>query len=237
MPLPAEPAAHEHEEAHQDEDEDEDNVEGEDDDTNDNNEDENEDENQRQYPQHLIPPLVLASNDPRRMLITADERRIALAIQQAVTENPDMKSVSDFMCAQCAIVDGDNLEASMERLYGLQCFREEYQIDDTVEQGLEFFQKFTKLMPKYHLCLTYHNARGVYVLIYDNAGFYASKVDSDETMKLWLGSSYYHGAIVTPDLEAARRGVIMIAECGGYGTFLSCFCFVWMYLHAITKRN
>lgn len=225
VPLPAEPAEHhEHEEAHEEEDH---NEESEDDDTShnhDTDDEEEEDNQQQQYPQHIIPPLVvLESNDPRRMLITPDERRRALAIKQAVQEHPDMQGVSDFMCAQCAIVDGDNLEASMERLYGLQCFKEEYHIDDTVQQGLDLFRKFTKLMPQYHLCFTYHSARGVYVLVYDNAGFYSSRVENDESIQLWLGSTYYHGAIITPDLEAARRGVIMIAECDGYG--MSCFVF------------
>ena len=194
----------------------EDNGEAEEDDDSINREGEDED---NRFPQDLSLPVALPPDDPRRMLITAEERRIALALKRAVANNPDLvDNITDFMYAQCAIVDGDNLEKSMERLYSLQCFRQEYKIDDSAEQGVDLFRSCVKLIPHYHLSVTYHQSRGIYVMIYDNAGFFSRKVESsDETMRQWLGSSYYTELLINPDLEAVRRGSIVIVECSGYG--------------------
>jgi len=50
-----------------------------------------------------------------RMVITSEERRNALAIKEAIASRSDIYSVSDFMCAQLAIMERTNTEAALDR--------------------------------------------------------------------------------------------------------------------------
>lgn len=161
-------------------------------------------------------PNVLLKDDPNRMRITSEERRVALLIKQAVLEHPDIRGVSDFMCAQLAIVDGGDIEESLERLFKWQCVREEYKVSDTVEDCVYSFAKFLKIMPRYHLGFAYHDVGGNYVMIYDNANFDSRVLENEDNVITWMQSSYYHCDVLNPDLEAVRRGVLFMAECEGY---------------------
>jgi hypothetical protein len=155
-------------------------------------------------------------DDRRRMLLSDHERNLAIHIKAAIAANPEIDSISDFMCAQLALIDGENLQAATERAYHLQCFREEYGIMDTVEDGRKCFADYMHLFPKYHLHFTYYHQEGRYVMIFDNTHFDSSLVKSEESLRCWLGGTYYTAVALCPDFEAIRKGVICVAECEGY---------------------
>ena len=161
-------------------------------------------------------PPVLGHHDPGRMNITREERRKALAIRDAIFNDPELEPVSDFMCAQLAIVEGSNIEAALERVRHLNHFREEYDIKDDIEDGIMCFLGLIQQFPKFHLSFTYHADNGNYVMVYDMACFDLKLLSSEKAVRNWLGGSYYSLTVLCPDLEAVRRGAILINECQGY---------------------
>lgn len=191
--------------------------------------------------QEIPLPPVLLHDDPGRMLITKEERRIALLIKQGVLENPEINEVSDFMCAQLAIVDGDNIEVSLDRLAKWQWVLDEYKIVRTAEDCVQCFQKMLKIMPLYHLGFAYHNDGGNYVMIYDMAGFDSRLLNDEDNVIAWMRSNCYHCDVMNPDLEAVRRGIVLMLECEGYdwkrGLSLKLLKLVWSEVASVQPLN
>ena len=69
---------------------------------------------------HDFDEVISSIDDPRRMRLQQEEIDNALVIKDAVAMLPELDSVSDFMCTQLALIDGDNVEHSMQRLHQLQ---------------------------------------------------------------------------------------------------------------------
>ncbi|CAB9503121.1 expressed unknown protein [Seminavis robusta] len=153
-------------------------------------------------------------DNTERMLLSDHERNQAIIIKEAIAAAPNVDPVSDFMCVQLALIDGDNIEAALERVHHLECFREEYGIHDTATDGRKCFADFIELFPTFHLCFTFDS--GNYVMIYDNTKFDANKVKTEENIRTWLGGTYYSCAIYCPDFEAIRSGAIIVSENKGY---------------------
>lgn len=158
----------------------------------------------------------MAFDSPARMLLTQGELNLAINIKTAIAANPEIHPVSDFMCAQLALIEGDNTDGAIGRLYQLQCYREEYGILDTAADGRKCFAEYMKLFPRLHLSFTFHADSGAYVMIYDNAQFDSSHMRSEEQLHNWLGGNYYTCAALCPDFESIRTGAVVVAECQGY---------------------
>lgn len=158
---------------------------------------------------------ILSHTDPGRMKLTREEHQLALAIREAIAAAPEVDPVSDMMCAQLAMIEGENIQAAVERAEQLQAFREEYGVQDTAEDGIRSFSRLNTLFPCFHLCLSYNHDGGNYVMIYDMTKFDLRLLKSDEQINAWLGGSYYSQAAMFPDLEAIRRGAILINELEG----------------------
>ena len=184
--------------------------------------DDNDDDDAGQQQQQQHPDLldeedrpILGHHDPGRMDISPLERRNALAIKEAAANDPDLDPISDFMCAQLALLEGDNIEAALERAHGLQMFRQEYDIQETLDDGVRCFTGLIDLFPRFHLCFTYSAEQGNYVFIYDMAQFDLRLLTNDKRIRYWLGGTYYCLTVISPDLEAVRRGAILMNECQG----------------------
>ncbi|CAB9503120.1 expressed unknown protein [Seminavis robusta] len=157
---------------------------------------------------------ALSCDNAERMSLSQHERNLAITIKEAIAAAPDIDLVSDFMCAQLALIDGDNIEAALERVYHLQCFREEYGIHDTATDGRKCFADYIELFPTFHLCFTFDS--GNYIMMFDNTKFDANKVKTEENIRTWLGGTYYTCAIFCPDFEAIRSGAVVVLENEGY---------------------
>jgi hypothetical protein len=151
-----------------------------------------------------------------RMELSARERDLAIHIKQAIANTADLDPVSDFMCAQLALMDGDNIEQALHRVHHLQCFKEEYGILDTVQDGTRCFEAYIDLFPRIHLSLAYCQESGEYVIIYDNTQFETSRLNSEERLRTWLGGVFYTCHVVTPDFAAMRCGTTLVLENEGY---------------------
>ena len=104
-------------------------------------------------------------DSPDRMELSDHERNLAINIKTAISSDPELDPVSDFMCAQLALVDGDNIESALARVHQLQCFREEYGIRDTVQDASKQIVDYIKLFPRLQLCFTFYNEGGNYVIV------------------------------------------------------------------------
>lgn len=151
-----------------------------------------------------------------RMALSNREINLALLIKEAIAESEDVDPVSDFMCAQLALIDGDDVDSAVERAHHLQCFREEYGVLDTAVDGRRHFEAYVTLMPGYHLCFSDEMNMGRNVMIYDNTKFCTSGINSEEKIRLMMLGTYYCAVNACPDFEAIRAGVILICECQGY---------------------
>ena len=161
----------------------------------------------------LYQPTISAGN---RMRLTQEERDLALNIKEAVAAAKEVGTVSDFMCAQLALIDGDNTQSAVERAYHLQCFREEYGILDTPGHGRRCLQVLFDLMPGLHLCFADDLSMGQSILVFDNAKFDGKQINCEENVRAWLGATYYKCCILCPDFEAIRKGTVVAVECEGY---------------------
>ena len=61
----------------------------------------------------------------------------------------------------------DDVEDALQRLQALQYFREEYNINDTPEEGVEIFSRFLEKHPGFVLSIDYEPMFGHFVIVYD----------------------------------------------------------------------
>jgi hypothetical protein len=158
------------------------------------------------------PRPVYSHRDPRRMQLSARERALAIGIKEAIASTAEMDPVSDFMCAQLALIDGDDTEAALQRVYHLQCLKEEYGIFDTVQDGKAILVEYVEMMPKTLLCFTYCKDTGQYIMMYDNTKFDGSRMTSEKHVRIWMGAMYYTLQTLCPDFEAIRCGSTLVFE-------------------------
>jgi hypothetical protein len=184
-------------------------------------------------PGEPLVPERFVNDIPSRMTLTDHERNLAINIKAAITANPEINAVSDYMCAQLALIEGDNLEGALARVTHLQCVREEYKIMDTAEDGARCFADYINLFPKLHLYFTFSEDEDTYVMVFDNTNFDFSQVKSEEDLRCWLGGIYYTCAAASPDFESIRKGLIFIAECWKKGFDFKSLKKVWTEVAAV----
>jgi CRAL/TRIO domain len=156
----------------------------------------------------------LTGND--RMVLTEDETNLAILMKEAISDANGVDPVSDFMCAQLALIDGDDTETAVERVYHLQCFREEYRILDSVADGCRLLGAMLDLMPGLHLSFAESHSSGQSIIVYDNTKFDPKKIRSEESLRVWLGTIYYTMTSFAADFESIRQGTTLVIECEGY---------------------
>jgi hypothetical protein len=150
--------------------------------------------------------------DPRRMELSPQERDLAINIKQAIADAADLDPVSDFMCAQLALIDGDNMDKAIHRVHHLQCVKEEYGILDTVQDARKCFEANMDLFPRIHLCLAYLKESGEYIMVFDNAKFEYRLLNSEERIRNWMGGVYYNCHLLCSDFAAIRCGTTLVFE-------------------------
>lgn len=160
---------------------------------------------------------VLGPLEEGRMKLTVQEAEWALNLKDAIAADPEVDPISDFMCAQIALMVKDDVEAGVHRAHHLQIFREEYAITDTLEQARKAIPAILELLPGVALSLSYNRSDGNYVFVYDMGAFdFKKALKTPENAKILLSGIYYLCHCLCPDLEAIRRGVIILTECSGF---------------------
>ena len=150
------------------------------------------------------------------MQLSGDERHRALAIKAAVRQDEELQEVPDMRYAQLALIDGDNVERALDRIRHFQLFKEEYQLEDTIEEGNRIMNGFFELQPNAVLSVSYNAIDGNYMYLYDQAEFDPNRIQTPEQWRTSLLYAYYLFQAMSPDLFAIRQGCVFVGECEGY---------------------
>ncbi|CAB9530414.1 expressed unknown protein [Seminavis robusta] len=178
-------------------------------------EEDDEDEEGEFVNQGVLNTRILGPTDPRRMQLSREERDWALDIKDVIEGTPEINNISDFMCAQLAIIHQDDIATAVESASKLQISREEYDIRDTLEDGIVKLQILLDLNPGNNLSFSFSHQEGCYVLVCDLGKMDMNLMKDNQNVYKSLGGAFYQNHALTPDLESIRRGVIFILECDG----------------------
>ena len=128
---------------------------------------------------------------------------------------PDLDNLPDFMYAQLAIICKDDVEDAIQRCYGMQGFRQEYKITDSLEQGRRYLAIPFQLFPQQVLTFSFSQEEGTYVFAHDCTKFEPKRFTSSTLADDWMMSMYYSHFAFMPDLETVRKGITVLVECEG----------------------
>ena len=161
------------------------------------------------------------------MAISQEERQRALALRAAVAEGDDTRDIPipDMEFVQYAIIVGDDIPKSLERIRKIHQFRTQYQINDTVEQGVESIRGFMDQQPGFSLNIDQCARQKHYVHVLDFAKFNPKKIHLPNDWKIFFRGIYYFVLALNPTLSAVRNGVLGILECDGMGFHNFCIEF------------
>lgn len=139
-----------------------------------------------------------------------------MQIKYAIESISSLDNISDFQCAQLALVFGANIDQAVETAENMQHFRELYQIKDTIKDAAYSFCRLFKLAPGHVMYLSYSSLTDSYLACFDAKAFKDTAFKTDQDYKDWQAGSYYLFQAMSPDLASIRKGVTMMYECDGY---------------------
>ena len=149
----------------------------------------------------------------RLFQLSGEERRLALELKAAVEADEELEPLPDLQYVQFVITFGGDLKATLERVRGLQAFRHEYKINDTIEEGMILVSAFTREHPGCLLSFAYDDETENYGGIYDRSRMNHQILKTDQNWRVFLGSAFYIFNALCPDPHSMRQGVFFIAEC------------------------
>lgn len=162
------------------------------------------------------------------MQLSAQERQWALAVKHAVEEDLDLQNLTDLEYAQYALVSQNDVDDALRRARGLQLFRQEYGINETLDQAMELINALIIQQPGMLLSVdkakTNPTAPEVenhpdlhchYLMVFDFARINPKALHLPRDKRDMLGALYYlhHATQTNPTLM--RNGILFIAECEG----------------------
>lgn len=159
------------------------------------------------------------------MELTSVERNWALRLREAVEQLDDLQNLTDMEYAQYAIITQGDIPKALTKLYGFQVFREEYGVDNSVEQAIEVLAEHFRQQPGYLLHLDVDPATNEPCVVMDNSAFYPSRTmqlargrHHDFNWRVNLVRTYYEYYAATCSFSAIRQGIFLIIDCDGVGS-------------------
>lgn len=152
------------------------------------------------------------------MTLSEEARIRALEIKAEVESLGQINNLSDMDYAQFAITFGVemSMEKIIDRIYKLQCFKSEYGLNDTVEEGSTLMRKLILSQPGYILSVDFAPKYGAYIFVFDFAAFNPTRCTrSKHDLRIFMGGIYYIFKCLTANLQAIQEGVVFITECDG----------------------
>ena len=122
------------------------------------------------------------------------------------------------MAAQLALKYQADVASAVECAQKMKEFREEHRIEESFECSRQMIRKYVDIMPDQLLSFAFNHEDGNYVLVCDVGNFYVENRTGrgKDAIDIWLGGSYLLCHAMSPDLEAIRRGVVIINEVEGF---------------------
>jgi hypothetical protein len=154
------------------------------------------------------------------MALSDDERSMALRIKEAVEEDTAINNLSDMEYAQHAILAMGDLNLALCRIQGLQCFRRDYQVDNSPSQGVKYLKQFMILQPGAILNIDICPDTGEAVFGFNRGAldpaiaFKCSIQDTvpEQNWKIHAITVYYFLHILQPSLKAVREGICFVFD-------------------------
>ena len=156
------------------------------------------------------------------MEVTAEERKRALLIKQAATEDAaiDHENMADFEFVQHAIIAKDNVAKALMRIKRLQAFKGRYGIlmDGAVDDGLRDVIAFDQSFPGFTLGIGHNDKDGTQLLCYDFSKYKAHSINKgDEGYAVCMRAFFYALQASQCDFDAIRAGVRVLGDFGNLG--------------------
>lgn len=155
--------------------------------------------------------LLHATNPALRgKRLTRQELQWVRNIKRAFASDPELEPLSDFMVAQLALVSRGNAEDALFRAHGYQGFSEEYDIQDSVNLGVQCVQEFLEARPVGDFMYLSNTPLESPMFVSDLA-----KVQGFASRVRLRGYFYLLHASFS-DLEQVRQGCVCLVDCKGF---------------------
>ena len=105
------------------------------------------------------------------------------------------------------------METAIQSAYGLQTYREEYNILDTYEDGRNRLRRHVELFPQQWLSFGFSHSDDTYVFMHDIHQLDMSLLTTPRRAEDWFASCYYIHTVLCPDFTTIRKGAIVCVEC------------------------
>jgi hypothetical protein len=149
--------------------------------------------------------------------LSEDETEWALHVKGSICGDYNMDNMSDYWYAQLALAAKGGTKAAFAKAKHWQDFRDEYKLNGTYEEGVYCIRRLLKLFPEVFLWLGFNDAHGCYSLAYDMAEIdLTSLTQRPGGFDAFLTGIYYIFQAMNMDLEAVRKGNILMVDCGGF---------------------
>eukprot|EP00797_Seminavis_robusta_P002351 Sro1143_g246030.2 (288) ;mRNA; r:32733-33596 len=151
------------------------------------------------------------------LVVQQTEYDLALAIREAVRADDRIRYLTDFECVQFAIssVHNEPMESLCERVYQMQCFKDEYKLNDSSQQGRQLIEDFTLQHPGFLLAVEYLETSRNYISVRDLAAFDPCIIKTAEQWRIFLGGFFYVLQSLNPNIMSMRHGMSSMTECLG----------------------
>lgn len=151
------------------------------------------------------------------MVLTPEERNKAMEIKRAVEQDEDLRNLSDMEYAQHALL-ASSVDTALQRIEGLQAFRDDYGIRCDAKQGVAYLERMMQLQPGaiLHIDICPVTGEGIFAFnrgaIDPKVALQCSSSDTvvEENWKIHAIASYYLVHTVQPSLESTREGIFFL---------------------------
>lgn len=151
------------------------------------------------------------------MHLSEEEKILALRVKQAVESSEQLHPLPDLEYVHLALTCHGTMEKILEVAYKLQCFREMYQLEDTVEDAMAILRQFMVLQPGLLLDVAYLPSEECYTASCDVAALFPDRIKTDNDWRIFQGGFYYMMRATASSIQTIRNGLCILTECEGMG--------------------
>lgn len=168
--------------------------------------------------------LARPNPDELSMLLYPHEIDKAQQIKKAVKRQSEigddsdihsgLKPLSDYEYVQYAIcTEGETIDQIVQRVTMMQAFREEYNINDTVEEFADLLEQVQDIQPGWLLTVDYlpDTQNFCYALAW--SCLFPGRYKTHKHFRIHFGSMYYIHQVLFSNFCAIRQGYVAIGEC------------------------
>lgn len=179
-----------------------------------------------------------AAKEELTMALTVAEINRAWEIKVAAHSRGDLKPLSDFAYVQYAICTLDEpMEVVLQRMAMMQAFREEFNIQDTMEDAMKTLHQHTIDNAGFLIAFEYLRSSQNFLSVEVWPKLFPERISrTSETYRTWIAAMYYKFQAKSCQFRAIRNGPSQIGECLGTNMIENCQLeFFENYMHRFSR--